>query len=223
MTPANVTIELTARYNPNHSREISLSGGRKPVGIRSPFGVTWYDHDRRGRIADATTGSSNCSDSGETDCRVRGLMRKLRVTKDRHFHASLRVLAVRILELLILVALVFPILTSLCLAAAEPEPRAKNVLVLFSGHGEHDPEFSNLLESTVRARVSAPVNFFVSSLAYPISEERSYWGTLAETFRGQYSGVKLDVVIASCLPALQFAAEYRDKLFGRTDCFHSDH
>ncbi|HEX8797104.1 MAG TPA: hypothetical protein VF772_00760 [Terriglobales bacterium] len=140
-------------------------------------------------------------------------MRKLRVTKDRHVHTSLGVLAVRFLELHILVALVFPILASLCLAAAEPEPRAKNVLMLFSGHGEHDPEFSNLLESTVRARVSAPVNFFVSSLAYPISEERSYWGTLAETFRGQYSGVKLDVVIASCLPALQFAAEYRGKLF----------
>jgi PAS domain S-box-containing protein len=115
--------------------------------------------------------------------------------------------------LLILVVLVFPILTSLCLAAAEPEPRAKNVLVLFSGHGEHDPEFLNLLESTVRARVSVRVNFFVSSLAYPISEERSHWGTLAETFRGQYSGVKPDLVIASSLPALQFVAEYRDKLF----------
>ena len=214
MTAANVTIELTSRYNPNHSREINLSGRRKPVGIRSHFCVTWYARDRCGRIADATTGSSNCSDSGETDYRVRGLMRKLRVTKDRPFHTSLGVLAVRFWELLILVALVFPILTSLCLAAAEPGPNAKNVLVLFTGDGgEHNNEFLNTVESTVRARISVPVNFFVSSLVYPVSEDKSTWGTLAETLRGQYSGVKLDVVIVSCLLALQFAAEYRDKLF----------
>ena len=88
-------------------------------------------------------------------------MRKLRVTGDPRFNSNLGVLGFPVTGLLILVVLVFPILTSLCLAAAEPEPRAKNVLVLFSGHGEHDPEFLNLLESTVRARVSVRVIFFV--------------------------------------------------------------
>ena len=141
-------------------------------------------------------------------------MRKLRVTRDPRFHSNFEVLGFPVTGLLILVVLALPIPASLCSAAAEPRPRAKNVLVLFTGDGgEHKSEFLNTVESTVRARVPVPVNFFVSSLAYPISEERPYWGTLAETFRGQYSGVKLDVVIASGLPALQFAAEYREKLF----------
>jgi len=140
-------------------------------------------------------------------------MRKLRVTGDPRSCSSRGVLSLRVRGVLILVALVFSIFTGLC-SAAEPGPTAKNVLILFTGGGgEHKTDFLNTVESTVRARVSVPVNFFVSSLDYPIAEEESHWGALAETFRDQYSGVKLDVVIASCLPALQFAAGYRDKLF----------
>src|SRR5215469_5179913 len=140
-------------------------------------------------------------------------MRKLRVAGNPHSYCCRGVLSFLVRGGLILVALVFAILPGLC-SATEPGLRAKNVLVLFTGGGgEHKIEFLNTVESTVRARVSVPVNFFVSSLDYPISEEASFWGAQAETFRDQYSGIKLDVVIASGLPALQFAAAYRNRLF----------
>ena len=40
-------------------------------------------------------------------------------------------------------------------------------------------------------------------------EDADYQESLAETFRRGYGGMKLDLVIASTYPVLQFAVKYR--------------
>jgi PAS domain S-box-containing protein len=68
------------------------------------------------------------------------------------------------------------------------------------------------MESTVRARVPEEVNFYTASVANPLFDEKAYQDGLAETLRG-YGGVKLDVVVAVTYPVLQFAMQYRDRMF----------
>ena len=69
------------------------------------------------------------------------------------------------------------------------------------------------MESTVRARVPGQINFYTASVENPRFDEEEYRESLAETLRRGYSGVKLDLVIASTYPVLQFATQYRDKMF----------
>ena len=45
------------------------------------------------------------------------------------------------------------------------------------------------------------------------SMKKVYRESLAETLRRGYGGVKLDLVIAATYPVLQFAMQYRDKMF----------
>jgi len=95
--------------------------------------------------------------------------------------------------------------------ATAAEPAVKNVLVL---HNLATLSQSLILmESTVRARVPGQVNFYTASVENPRFDEEVYRESLAETLRRGYGGVKLDVVIAATYPVLQFAMQYRDKMF----------
>ena len=95
--------------------------------------------------------------------------------------------------------------------AAAVEPAVKNVLVLHNW--ANLPQSWTLMESTVRARVPGQINFYTASVENPRFDEEVYRESLAETLRRGYSGVKLDVVVAATYPVLQFAMQYRDKMF----------
>jgi hypothetical protein len=96
--------------------------------------------------------------------------------------------------------------------SAATEPKARNVLIL-STAAEYRQWFLSLIEPSIRARVPGPINFYDAYLDDPEVEEKSYRESQAETFRRRYAGVKLDLVIA-CNPAgLQFATQYRGKIF----------
>jgi len=94
--------------------------------------------------------------------------------------------------------------------AAAAQPAAKNVLILHNWASL--PQSWTLMESTVRARVPERIDFYTASVENPRFDEKSYQESLSETLRG-YGGVKLDVVVAATWPVLQFAAQYRDKMF----------
>ncbi len=102
-----------------------------------------------------------------------------------------------------------------CLAqhclAAESRP-AKNVLILysFSKRDVFDPQS---LESTVRSRVSVPVNFYVEYLESQRFVSHDYAKSLSETLRETYANKRLDLVIVAVYPALQFTVEFRDQIF----------
>jgi PAS domain S-box-containing protein len=95
--------------------------------------------------------------------------------------------------------------------AAAAEPAVKNVLVLHNW--ANLPQSWTLMESTVRARIPGQINFYTASVENPRFDEEVYRESLAETLRRGYGGVKLDVVIAATYPVLQFAMQYRDKMF----------
>ena len=94
--------------------------------------------------------------------------------------------------------------------AGEPPP-VKNILILHNWVTL--PPSWSLMESTVRARVSGPINFYTSSVENPQFDEESYRRSLAETLRRGYAGVKLDLVVAASYPVLQFVMQYRDEMF----------
>ena len=95
--------------------------------------------------------------------------------------------------------------------AAAAEPAVKNVLVLHNW--ANLPQAWALMESTVRARVPGETNFYNTSVENPRFDQAVYRESLAETLRRGYAGVKLDVVVAASYPVLQFAVQYRDKMF----------
>jgi hypothetical protein len=96
--------------------------------------------------------------------------------------------------------------------SAAAQPNAKNVVVLFSFF-ERNPVSLEAIESSLRAHVPWPVDFSVEYLENPRFYEVVYRESLAETIRRGYSGEKLDLVIVVSSPGLQFALEYRDKMF----------
>jgi PAS domain S-box-containing protein len=93
---------------------------------------------------------------------------------------------------------------------ASAEPNAKNVLVLYPYSA---PPSFEVLKSTMRAGIPGQINFYTVSMSNRRFEDREYQDSLAETFRRGYGGMKLDLVIASTYPVLQFAVKYRDKMF----------
>ncbi len=97
-----------------------------------------------------------------------------------------------------------------CLAA--DSRAAKNVLILysFSKREVFDPQS---LESTVRSHVPVPVNFYVEYLESQRFVSQDYAKSLSETLRQTYANKKLDLVIVAVYPALQFAVEFRDRIF----------
>lgn len=100
----------------------------------------------------------------------------------------------------------------LVLPAATAEPNAKNVLVVFSAL-HREPQFLDLFETAIRARVPGQVNFYTAFIDYQRIEDKPYRESLAETFRHEYRDVKPDVVIAVALQALEFTMQYRDRIF----------
>jgi PAS domain S-box-containing protein len=106
----------------------------------------------------------------------------------------------------ILAVFLFVVFTSLATA----QPKAKNVLVLVGGRGRVS---TDTMEASLRAHAPWPVNFTVADLDNPRFEEKPYRDSLAETFRREYSGEKLDLVVAVSEAALLFAVQYRDAMF----------
>jgi PAS domain S-box-containing protein len=92
---------------------------------------------------------------------------------------------------------------------AVAQQNAKNVLVLSGGRGR---DSLNQMESSVRARVTFPVNFSIVDLDNPRFDERSYQDNLAEALQAAY-GKKPDLLFACMDPSLRFAVEYRDETF----------
>ena len=87
---------------------------------------------------------------------------------------------------------------------------SRNVLVLYPYSA---PPSFEVLKSTIRARIPGQINFYTVSMSNRRFEDEDYQDSLAETFRRGYGGMKLDLVIASTYPVLQFAVKYRDKMF----------
>jgi PAS domain S-box-containing protein len=95
--------------------------------------------------------------------------------------------------------------------AAASQPTVKNVLIMHNW--SNLPPSWTLMESTVRARVPGQINFYTASVENPRFDSEAYRDSLAETPHHGYSGVKLDLVIASTYPVLRFVMEHRDTMF----------
>ncbi len=68
------------------------------------------------------------------------------------------------------------------------------------------------MESAIRAHIHGQVNFFIAYLDYARLGDEEYRDSVAETFRHGYEE-KFDLIIPFAYQALQFAVEYRDKIF----------
>src|SRR5271157_559573 len=113
-----------------------------------------------------------------------------------------------------LVALSFLLLLTLGpLALGADSGQPKNVLILHSFPKAYVFDAVESLESTVRLSVSVPVNFYVERLETQHFGSRDYENGQSEVLRGAYAKEKLDLVVVFAYPALQFAAEYRDRMF----------
>jgi PAS domain S-box-containing protein len=86
----------------------------------------------------------------------------------------------------------------------------KKVLILSEGHGRVS---INQMESSLRAHFSGSLNFSIVNLDNPRFEQKSYQENLAEAFQVAYANEKLDLVITVGTTPLQFAVQYRDKMF----------
>ena len=104
--------------------------------------------------------------------------------------------------------------------AAEVQGNAKNVLILHNWISL--PQSWTVMESTVRARVPGPINFYTVSVANQRFDQESYRASLAETLRHGYGGMKLDVVVAATYPVLEFAERYHDRIFPGTPIVFTD-
>jgi PAS domain S-box-containing protein len=95
-------------------------------------------------------------------------------------------------------------------APSTVEAAQKNVLVLSQGRGR---DSINRMESSLRAHFSEPVNFSIVDLDNPRFGQKAYQDNLAEALQAAYSSEKLELVVAVMTEPLQFALQYRDKLF----------
>jgi PAS domain S-box-containing protein len=93
-------------------------------------------------------------------------------------------------------------------AMAQQNP--KNILVLYPYSA---PPSFDVLKSTIRAGIPGQINFYTVSMSNRRFEDPAYQESLAETLRRGYGGMKLDLVIASTYPVVQFAVKYRDRMF----------
>ena len=95
---------------------------------------------------------------------------------------------------------------------AAPQLATKNVLIIFGTTERYRANWAPI-EPLIRTRVPVPVNFYHAYLEESREEDKSYLNIEAETFRRTYVGVKLDLVIAANPEELQFAVQYRNKVF----------
>lgn len=102
----------------------------------------------------------------------------------------------------------------LALAAAKAAPE-KNVLILESFTVGDRAQAVERLESTLRSRVDAPVNFHIEYLESLRFRNPAYEDGAVETLRRDYGAHKLDLVVADFYPALRFAIKHRNEIFPR--------
>ena len=93
---------------------------------------------------------------------------------------------------------------------AGAQQNAKNVIILSGGRGRVS---INQMESSLRAHFSGQVNFSIVDLENPRFEEKAYRDNLEEALRTGYANEVPDLIVAVSDPALQFAAQYRNKMF----------
>src|ERR1700751_1932228 len=96
---------------------------------------------------------------------------------------------------------------------ASSQSNAKTVLILYSFTDRSLFGPVDLLESSIRARVPWPVDFYVESFESQRFENEEYEKSVAETLKHAYGGRKPDLVMVAAYPALQFALKHRDELF----------
>jgi PAS domain S-box-containing protein len=86
----------------------------------------------------------------------------------------------------------------------------KSVLILSGGRGRVS---INQMESSLRTHCSQPVNFSIVDLDNPRFEQKAYQDNFAEALRTAYAKEIPDLIVTVSTPALQFAVQYRDRLF----------
>src|SRR6516225_2344363 len=145
-------------------------------------------------------------------------MRKLRVSGDPHSYTTLgdcfKGFCARVLpnhKYLSIILLIFFSLAGCACRAETATP--KNVLVLFSSFASNNSDLVSDIEPAIRARVPGQITFYDAYLEHSRIEQKSYRESQAETFRNTYDGVKFSLVVVSHSAALQFALQYRDKIF----------
>ena len=118
-------------------------------------------------------------------------------------------------NILILALISLAIACILMRTTAAGQSKPKNVVVVFSGLSTREDvqEILAVIESSVRTHAQNETNYFPIYLDYQRAEDKSYCESLAETLRREYKAIKADVVIASGGTELQFATQYRDKIF----------
>src|SRR5271157_3183243 len=99
------------------------------------------------------------------------------------------------------------------LALGADSGKPKNVLILCGFLKRQACYGVESLESTVRSRVSSPVNSYIEYLESQSFGNREYEKALSATLRASYADKKPDLVMAIGFPALEFAEEYRYQLF----------
>jgi PAS domain S-box-containing protein len=98
--------------------------------------------------------------------------------------------------------------------SGDPTPTApKNVLVLESFSDPHLEDSLGPLKVAVRSLVAEPVDFQVEYMETQRFEDSAYEKSLSESLQHLYHGKKLDVIVASAYPALEFALKHRDEIF----------
>jgi PAS domain S-box-containing protein len=145
--------------------------------------------------------------TGTFQCSLRVLMRKARVPMAFHWFWCL---GTDRSPGRFCLSLLGVLLCAFCGNVAMGQQNAKNVLVFYPYSA---PPSFEVLKSTIRTRIPGQINFYTVSMSNRRFEEEDYQDSLSETFRRGYGGMKVDLVIASTYPVLQFAVKYRDKMF----------
>jgi PAS domain S-box-containing protein len=99
-------------------------------------------------------------------------------------------------------------------AAETSTPR--NVLVLYSFTDRQAQDDLEMLKSTTRSHVGAPVDFHVEYLGSARFDAPGYEKAVTDSLASVYGGKKIDLVIAVFYPALRFAVDHRQQLFPGT-------
>jgi PAS domain S-box-containing protein len=135
-------------------------------------------------------------------------MRRGRGDRERESHGSSDVWRISTHLLLITASLLCVLSGPACVA----QQTAKNVLFVFSSLDQQRRDLDSF-ESVLRTRVPQHLTFHTSYVDFERMGDAAYRDSLAVTFHHAYKNVKLDVVIASSIEALQFILQYRDKVF----------
>jgi len=94
----------------------------------------------------------------------------------------------------------------------------KRILILFP-YENYIPgfiQFESNLRSTLTAANDYDVEFYVECMDLTRFPSRRYQEKLMELYREKYSGLKIDLIIASQLPSLKFLADFSPESFRNT-------